>query len=333
MIRSTGKVAARLSSAWWGRWLWNLGPLVALVVVYGLFAALDHRMLSAAAISGVVQQTVIVGVAAIGMTLVILAAGIDLSVGSIIALASVMAALALAEWGLPLWAAVAVAVGSGAACGALNGVLITSLRVVPFIVTLGTLLIYRGIAKGLAGSMPINVRIEGTWIGGLVEALRPEYRWMIFPDGGWLMMALAALTAAMVVYTRLGRHVVAVGSNEATARLCGIAVERVKIFVYAMAGAFAGLSGLMLVSYQRQGDPTGAEGYELDVIAAVVIGGGSLAGGQGSVFGSLLGAMLMTVIRTGCQLNGWPPWVTQVVTGAVIVAAVAADRWRHGRRT
>ena len=143
------------------------------------------------------------------------------------------------------------------------------------------------------------------------------------------MILLAAIIAGMLRYTRLGRHIIAIGSNEATARLCGVAIEKVKLIVYSMAGAFAGLGGLMIMSYQEQGDPTGAVGLELDVIAAVVIGGGSLSGGEGSVLGSLVGAIIMTVIRTGCQLNGWPTWVTQVVTGAVIVVAVAIDRLRH----
>jgi ribose transport system permease protein len=198
---------------------------------------------------------------------------------------------------------------------------------VPFIVTLGTLLIVRGFAKGLAKSMPINV--EQSWLNDILAALPPDQKWQLIPPGGWMMIFLALIIAGLLKYTKLGRHIVAVGSNEQTARLCGVAVERVKLFVYCAAGAFSGLSGLMMMSYQEQGDPTGAVGLELDVIAAVVIGGGSLSGGEGSVIGSLVGAGIMTVIRTGCQLMGWPTWVTQVVTGAVIVVAVALDRLRH----
>ncbi|MEE4310587.1 MAG: ABC transporter permease, partial [candidate division KSB1 bacterium] len=145
----------------------------------------------------------------------------------------------------------------------------------------------------------------------------------------WLMLLLALLTGGFLRYTKLGRHIFAVGSNELTARLCGIAVDKVKVFVYGASGAFSGLAGVMLMSYQEQGDPVGAVGMELDVIAAVVIGGGSLSGGEGSILGSLIGAIIMTVIRTGCQLNGWPAWVTQVVTGGVIVTAVAFDGLRH----
>jgi ribose transport system permease protein len=211
--------------------------------------------------------------------------------------------------------------------GMVNGMIITRLKLVPFIVTLGTLLIVRGFAKGLAESMPINV--DQTWLSDLLAALPSDQKWQLIPPGGWVMLLLALSIGGLLRYTRLGRHIVAVGSNEETARLCGVAIEKVKIFVYGTAGAFSGLAGLMMMSYQEQGDPTGAIGLELDVIAAVVIGGGSLSGGEGSVFGSLVGALIMTVIRTGCQLNGWPAWVTQVVTGTVIVVAVAIDRIRH----
>lgn len=308
-------------------WLNKFGPVLALALVYGFFVVLNPKITSLIALETMVQQTVIVGIAAIGMTLVIIAGGIDLSVGSVIALSSVVAAWTMTAWGFsPLWAALSGIV-SGLICGLFNGLIITKLKLVPFIATLGMLLVVRGLAKGLAGSMPINV--EQSWLNELLAALPPERRWQLIPPGGWLMIALALSMAAFLRITRLGRHIIAVGSNEATARLCGVAVARVKCFVFAAGGAFAGLAGLMMMSYQEQGDPTGAMGMELDVIAAVVIGGGSLSGGEGSVIGSLVGALIMTVIRTGCQLNGWPTWVTQIVTGAVIVTAVALDRLRH----
>lgn len=143
------------------------------------------------------------------------------------------------------------------------------------------------------------------------------------------MIFLAALATGILRYTVFGRQVFAVGSNEQTARLCGVAVDRIKLLVYMIGGAFAGLSGLMLVSYQGQGDPTGATGYELDIIASVVIGGASLNGGVGSVFGSLIGALVMTVIRTGCTLNGIDESTTRIITGTIIVTAVVVDRLRR----
>lgn len=274
-----------------------------------------------------ILQTVIVAVSATGMTLVIISGGIDLSAGSIIAFSSVVTALLIETFQLPPLVGALGGIAAGLICGFFNGWLITRMKLVPFIVTLGSLLVVRGLAKGFANSMPINA--GETWLSDLLATLPADKKWQLIPPGAWLMIILALLVAGLLRYTRLGRHIVAIGSNEQTARLCGVAVERVKIIVYSLAGAFSGLSGLMLMSYQEQGDPTGAVGLELDVIAAVVIGGGSLSGGEGSIIGSLIGAMIMTVIRTGCQLNGWPPWVTQIVTGSVIVLAVAIDRLRH----
>jgi len=314
---------------------WSLlnrfGPALALVLVYLFFASLNARIGSLAAIETIVLQTVIVGIAAIGMTLVIISGGIDLSAGSIIAFCSVVVAYCMDVFSMsPFWAA-SMGLVAGAAWGMLNGVLITRFGLVPFIVTLGGLLVIRGSAKGLAGSIPINA--GQTWLSDLLAILPADQKWQLIPPGGWLMVFLALAIAGMLRYTKIGRHIFAVGSNEQTARLCGVSVERVKVIVYMIAGAFSGLSGIMLMSYQEQGDPTGAVGLELDVIAAVVIGGGSLSGGEGSMLGTLIGALIMTVIRTGCQLNGWPPWVTQIVTGAVIVIAVGVDRFRHRRST
>ena len=308
---------------WWDRF----GPFLALVLVYGFFSLLNSRIASFNAMETIVQQSVIVGIAAIGMTLVIITGGIDLSAGSIIAFGSVIVALLMESLGMNPWTAALGGLLAGMILGVVNGTLITRLKLVPFIVTLGTLLVVRGFAKGLAGSMPIDV--GHTWLSNLLATLPADKKWQLIPPGAWLMILLAFLVSGLLKYTQLGRHIFAVGSNQQTARLCGVAVEKVKIFVYGTAGAFSGLAGLMLMSYQEQGDPTGAVGLELDVIAAVVIGGGSLSGGEGSVFGSLVGAVIMTVIRTGCQLNGWPTWVTQIVTGGVIVLAVAVDRLRH----
>ena len=275
----------------------------------------------------IIQQTVIVGIAAIGMTFVIISGGIDLSAGSIIAMGSVVVAFLMQAAGLdPLLAALG-GVGVGFLCGMLNGIFISRFKFVTFIVTHCTLLVVRGFAKGIARSMPINA--GDTWLSNLLAALPPDQKWQLVPSGAWLMILIAIMMAGVLKYTPIGRHIFAIGSNEQTARLCGVAVERVKIFVYMLSGGLSGLGGLMLMSYQEQGDPTGAIGMELDVIAAVVIGGGSLSGGEGSILGSIVGAIIMTVIRTGCQLNGWPSWVTQVVTGAVIVFAVAVDRLRH----
>ena len=303
-----------------------LAPLLGLLGVYALFALLGPDSFSSARnLETMARQTTIVGIAAIGMTLVIISGGIDLSAGSIIALSTVVVAATMNAGASPLVSAIA-GMGAGAAAGLVNGLIITRLRVVPFIVTLGTLLIVRGLAKGIADEQKIDAPLS--WLIDLLAALSPSMRWMIVPPGVWLLL-LAVGVAAMLRSTPVGRHIVATGSSEATARLCGIRVERLKTGVYVASGAAAGVAGVMQFSRLTVGDPTVAVGLELDVIAAVVIGGGSLSGGEGSILGTLVGALIMTVIRSGCSQMGLPNWVQEIVTGGIIVAAVALDRWRH----
>jgi len=150
----------------------------------------------------------------------------------------------------------------------------------------------------------------------------------LVPSGIWAVIALSILVALLLRYTRFGRHVFAIGSNERMARLCGVAITRTKIIVYALSAAFVGFAGLLQFSKLSVGDPTVAVGLELDVIAAVIIGGGSLSGGRGTVVGTLIGAAIMTVIQIGCSQRGLANWVQQIVTGGIIVAAVALDRIR-----
>ncbi len=315
--------------AFWGRWLNRFGPVLALVAIYGLFIAIGPKSFATMQnLVTIARQTAIVGIAALGMTLVIIAGGIDLSVGSIIALSTVVIAALLQIGADPVLAALG-GVAAGAACGLLNGLLITKLRVVPFIVTLGTLLVLRGVAKGIAKEQKIDAPL--TWLNNLLAALGPGQRWMLVPAGVWTLVVLALLVSGMLRYTVLGRHIFAIGSNEQTARLCGIAVERVKVLVYTISAGLAGLAGLMQFSRLTVGDPTVAVGAELDVIAAVVIGGGSLNGGEGSILGTLVGALIMTTIRSGCSQMGLANWIQEIVTGSIIVLAVALDRLRHKR--
>ncbi|MDI1448747.1 ABC transporter permease [Polyangium sp. 6x1] len=304
-----------------------LGPLVAVVVVYAIFAIVAPGSFTRAEnLTTMAGQTVVVGIAASGMTLVILLGGIDLSVGSNVALSTVVCALCMRA-GAPAILAAAAAMASGLVAGLVNGALVTTLRITPFIVTLGTMRALRGLAKGLADEQKIDAPSSG--IDALVAPLPPGYGWALFPPGVWIMLATSGLVAAMLVYTRGGRHIVAIGSNEATARLCGVRVERMKWLVYGLAGLFAGLAGVMEFSTLTVGDPTDSIGLELEVIAAVVIGGGSLAGGEGSVAGALFGALLMTVIRTGSTYLGIDNWVQDIVTGGIVVTAVALDRARR----
>ncbi|HET6644185.1 MAG TPA: ABC transporter permease [Fimbriimonadales bacterium] len=306
-----------------------LGLAVAWALVFGLFSFfVPNSFPTVGNLETLARQTTIVGFAAIGMTYIIISGAIDLSVGSMVALVTVMIAwLQL----LPCPPAVAAIGGivAGLLAGALNGFLTTRLKVGSFIITLGSLLMIRGIAKGIAHEQKIDAPL--TWLSDLLATLGPHQKWMLLPIGVWMLIVLAIVASLILNRTVFGRNVIAVGGNEEAARLCGIGVAATRTWVFALGGLFTGLAGLMQFSRLTVGDPTVAQGLELDVIAAVVIGGGSLSGGQGSIAGSLLGAIIMSTIRAGTSQMGLPNWVQEIVTGAIIVVAVALDRWRMAR--
>lgn len=317
-----------------------LRPFLALIVVIVVFFLLQWHKLGyttdPAQLSAMVTvmdlrmvaiQTVIVGTAAIGMTLVIASGGLDLSVGSSIALCSVVAALA-ASHGWPIALASAAAIAAGAVCGLYNGVLVTALRLPPFIVTLGTLGLFRGVAKWAAGNT--QVVAEPGWLARLVDPI-PSPGWLIVAPGVWLMLALGFVAAVAIRRTVLGRHAIAIGSNEQAARYAGVNIPRTKITVYVIAGCFVGLAGLLQFGRLTLGDPTVAVGLELDIIAAVVIGGASLTGGRGSVLGALVGAFMMAYMKNRCARLEWPTYYQEMIVGHIIIIAVAVDLWRQRR--
>jgi ribose/xylose/arabinose/galactoside ABC-type transport system permease subunit len=302
------------------------GPLLGLLFVSALFGVMiGPHFFAPANLDLLARQTAIVCTAALGMTMVIVSRGIDLSVGSVVALTTVAIALLLRNDYSPTVAAIG-GIGAAAACGLANGVLITRLRMVPFIVTLGMMILVRGAAKGLADERRIEA--PTTWLNDLLRALGRGEGGLV-PPGIWILTGLALLVTFALRYTRFGRHLFAIGSNERTAHLCGVPVNRVKVLVYVLAAALAGVAGVMQFSRLSVGDPTVAFGLELAVIAAVIIGGGSLLGGRGTVAGTILGATTMAVIAIGCSQKGLPNWVQEIVTGGIIVLAVALDRWRE----
>jgi len=312
-------------------WLAVVGPFIGLVLVIVLFAMMSgspERYLSANNLRVVLAQTVIVALGAIGMTLIIVGGGIDLSVGSAIALASVITAIGLRDGWAPA-SACAAAVLSGGLVGLVNALAITRLKVVPFIATLGMLGIARGVAKWLANQQTVNV--DPTWVNDLAITF-PTPEWLLFAPGVWISVVLAVVMAVVLRNTVFGRRVFALGSNEAAARACGIGTDRLKLGIYSLSGLFFGLAGVMQMSRLRQGDPTVAIGTELDVIASVVIGGGSLSGGEGGILGSMIGALTMAFLRNGSQQMGWPNYVQEILIGIIIVMAVALDRFRHARQ-
>lgn len=301
-----------------------LAPFLALVAVYALFAILRFdRFVTWDNSAIMLQQTAVIGIGAIGMTLIVISGGVDLSFGSIIALSAVVLALLL-QAGAPPMVAAAGAIGLGVMTGVASGLLVTRLRLMPFIVTLGMMGILRGAAKGLASEQPIYP--EPTWLNDLM-LLSSRF----LPGGVWIMLVMAVVVAGVLRYTRFGRHIFAIGSNESTARLCGVAVDRTKVWIYAVGAGFAGLAGVLQFSYLTGGDPTTAVGLELNIIAAVVIGGASLSGGRGTVLGTMIGALIMTVVNNGCTKLEMSNWVQEIVTGGIIVAAVTLDQYRRVR--
>lgn len=320
--------AARVSS--WPRLVNAFGPLLGLLFVIGLFCLSPEvrpYFLTGGNFKIILTQTVIVATCALGMTLIIVSGGIDLSVGSVVAFTSVAGASLLVH-GFPPAAVVGLTILAGGMLGLANGLIITGLRMMPFIVTLGMMGVARGAAKWLGDNQTVNPADNP--INRIMALVEPGQLFPL-PAGVWLTIGLAVLMAVVLRQTVFGRHVFALGSNEATARLCGIPVARQKILIYALAGLFFGLGGLLQLSRLTQGDPTVAIGLELDVIAAVVIGGASLSGGTGSISGSMIGALIMAVLRNGTNQMGWPTYVQEIIIGLVIILAVALDSWRRRR--
>ena len=310
--------------------LTKAGPFLGLLVVIALFSIPSETrefFLTYHNFKTIFTQTVIVAIGALGMTMIIVSGGIDLSVGSSIALSSVVGALFIqAGWGTAT--SVAAMIFSGGMIGLLNGAAIAGLRMSPFIITLGTLGVARGTAKWIADNQTVNYETSplNTWM-----TTADPFGYAL-PTGVWIALGLAVLTALVLRNTVFGRHVFALGSNEATARLCGIPTTRLKILIYALAGCFFGLAGLFQLARLRQGDPTVAVGLELDIIAAVIIGGASLSGGVGTILGSMIGALIMAVLRNGSQQMGWPTYFQEIIIGLVIIVAVFVDRLRQGRQ-
>jgi ribose transport system permease protein len=374
----------------------HLGPLVAMIAVWALFASLEWEFFATwDNARSILLQTAVVGVAALGATVVIVSGGIDLSVGSAIALVSVVVAMVLkttlgaeSPWSDAQAAPLATVIGIlvGGACGLAIGATIIGrigwvvaalalgvgvlvaraygfgspaglgwlgattavavgamwadrkvkppLILTPFIVTLGTWGAFRGAAKGLADNS--TIRPPETRLTDLMQlpAEKAEIGLLMHPGqwwspSVWIFIVLAILVGALLRYTQFGRHIYAIGSNEQTARLCGVHVERAKLKIYTLAGLLAGVAGVLQFSFVSVGDPTTANGYELKVIAAVVIGGASLSGGVGSVLGTVAGALMMTIIDNGCTKIGLEVWMQDIITGGIIVAAVALDQLRH----
>ena len=325
------------------------GPYIGLVLVVAIFSLLiwwrrgaDDVLpfLGPDNLKLVLVHAAIPAAVALGMTIIMISGGIDLSVGYVVSLVTVTTMLAH-NWaarqpafaGLASICAIMAGLGTGLLCGCANGILITQLRVVPFVATLGMMGVARGVAQFLADGKPIAF-VDATrppgwvpWLG----AIEPEPRWLRVGPSVWVVLALAGIVAVILRYTVLGRYCFALGSNESTARLCGVKVNRTKIVLYTLAGLLTGFAGILQFARSGFGSHDMAAGLELDVIAAVVIGGGSLLGGEGSVGGTLVGAFLIQILASGCSKLRLPMELRFIIIGLIIVVVSAANNWRQRR--
>jgi ribose transport system permease protein len=319
------------------------GPVIGLLTVLGLFIILIGlkgelgHFLSLRNLQVLVQEGTIPAVVALGALLVIVSGGIDLSVGSVVALVTVVTmqvyrSLYTGPESVPTasLAAVLAGVAAGGACGLVNGLIITRLHIPPFVATLGMLGIARGLAVWLAErqmlALPIGERPG--WVKSL-QTVHPGAT--VFNPGFWSLVALAVAVAVLLRFTVLGRHVYAIGSNEATARLCGVPVARTKVLIYTLAGLLTGWAGVLMFAQGESGNPSGAEGLELQVIAAVVIGGASLTGGQGTVVGTMIGVLILEVLANGVNTYNVPVEVQYILIGVIIIANTALSSWQRRR--
>lgn len=300
----------------------RLGIVAVLFVIAGLLSVLTDSFATASNLTNVARQVSINGILAVGVTFVLLTGGVDLSLGSVVALSGVACALFAHPGEYPLFVPICVGLLTGGLCGLLNGVLVTRGGIAPFIVTLGMMTVARGLALIFSGGKPVADMSPD--LTGLAGDLGPV------PIPLICFAAVAVLSWLFLGRFRLGRHLYAVGGNEQAARAAGVSVPKVKLFAYGLCGLLTGLAGVVLAARITTGQPNAGQAYELDAIAAVVIGGTSLSGGVGSVLGTVLGVLLIGVINNGLDLLSVSSYYQAVIKGIIIVGAVWLDRRQAG---
>jgi ribose transport system permease protein len=310
----------------------RLLAFASLILLVVFFSIASPNFLQTSNIIAILQATSVNGVLAVAATLVIITGGIDLSVGTMMTFCAVIAGVVLTYWGLPLPFGILGAILAGAVCGMASGTFIAKMKIPPFIATLGMMLILKGLSLVISGTRPIYFNdtpgftqiSQGSLIGAIVPAVP-------IPNGVLILFLVAILVSLILSKTALGRYTFALGSNEEAVRLSGVNTDRWKIAVYTLAGAICGIAGLLIASRLNSAQPALGQGYELDAIAAVVIGGTSLSGGRGTVLGTLIGALIMSVLLNGLRiLSVAQEWQT-VVTGSIIILAVYIDMLRRKR--
>src|SRR3954470_18126849 len=306
----------------------------ALIVLIIIFSAASPNFLQFDNLVGILLATAVNGVLALGVTFVIITGGIDLSIGTVMTLSAVMTGVFITNMHVPVPLGVLGGILTGTLMGLINGLVIARMKVPPFIATLGMLNIAKGLALVIAGLKPIYFTdtpvFNETAMGSFLGAFIPGFN---IPNLVLILFIAAIIAGVILNKTVLGRYTFALGSNEEAARLSGVNVNFWKIVVYALGGTFSGLAGVMIASRINSAQPALGQGYELDAIAAAVIGGTSLSGGEGSMLGTIIGAFLISTLTNGLRILSVPQEWQTVVTGAIIIIAVWLDILRRRRQS
>lgn len=299
-----------------------------LIGLFVVFSLASRNFLQFSNIIGILLATAVNGVLALGVTFVIITGGIDLSIGTVMTFAAVMCGVFITGWGLPIIAGVLGGLAAGALCGLVNGVVIAKLKIPSFIATLGMLNVAKGLALVISGVKPIYFNGAPAFNSIAMGSVIPGVN---IPNAVLVLFGAAILAGLILTKTVLGRYTFALGSNEEATRLSGVDVDRWKIAVYTLAGTFSGLAGVLIASRLNSAQPALGQGYELDAIAAAVIGGTSLSGGEGSILGTIIGAFVISTLTNGLRILSVPQEWQTVITGGIVVLAVYLDIVRRRR--
>ena len=302
--------------------------LIALIVIFSVLK--PDAFFTSDNLIGILQSTTVIGVLAIASTFIIITSGIDLSVGVLMTFCAVMAGVLMVNLGLPIWIGVPGAIAVGALCGTVSGLAITKLRVPPFIATLGMMMLLKGASLIITQTRPIYFSdVQGFDAISLGSVLGDVLPFLPIPNAVMIMFIVAVLSAIVLNKTALGRYTFALGSNEEAVRLSGVNVDRWKVIIYAFSGGICGIAGILIASRLNSAQPALGQGYELDAIAAVVIGGTSLSGGVGTILGTIIGAFIMSVLINGLRIMSVAQEWQMVLTGLIIILAVYTDNLRR----
>ncbi len=301
----------------------------ALLIIIVFFSLSSPNFLRTQNIEGIFLSTAVNGILAVGVTFVIITGGIDLSLGTVMTLAAVITAKLVSEAGMPIPVGIIGGILTGALAGFINGVVIAQMRVPPFVATLGMLYVAKGLSLILSDLAPIYFNRESGFTSLATGTLIKIPGVIEIPNAVLIMFGAAAVGSFVLFRTVVGRYTFALGSNEEAARISGVNTARWKIAVYTIAGVFSGLAGIVIAARLNSAQPALGQGYELDAIAAVVIGGTSLSGGEGSILGTVIGAFVISVLTNGLRILAVPQEWQMVVTGAIIIVAVFLDMMRR----